>query len=179
MRVIIGHRQDAYVGDEDWDALLMEHLEVDGRRYVIDRAGADDVPAIADLLADDVLGAARESDDLAPYEDAFLEIDADPHQFLAVIRSEGGAIVGTMQLTTVPGLARGGAKRLLIEGVRLGSSVRGGGLGTTLLEWAHEYGRREGAVLAQLTSDKSRTDAHRFYERLGYAATHEGFKLTL
>ena len=157
----------------------MEDFEVDGRRYTIERAVADDVQTIADLLADDVLGASRESDDLAVYEKAFREIDADPHQFLAVIRDGGGAIVGTMQLTTVPGLARAGAKRLLIEGVRLGSSVRGSGLGSAIFAWAHEYGRREDAVLAQLTSDKRRTDAHRFYERLGYAATHEGFKLPL
>jgi GNAT superfamily N-acetyltransferase len=107
------------------------------------------------------------------------EIDGDPHQFLAVIRDEGGAIVGTMQLTTVPGLARAGAKRLLIEGVRLAPSVRGSGLGTAMFTWAHAYGRREGAVLAQLTSDKSRADAHRFYDRLGYTATHVGFKLRL
>lgn len=157
----------------------MEGFEVDGRRYSIARAEAGDLQDIADLLADDVLGATRESDDLATYEEAFHEIDADPHQFLAAIRDHGGAIVGTMQLTIVPGLARAGAKRLLIEGVRLGSSVRGSGLGTAIFEWAHEYGRRQGAVLAQLTSDKSRADAHRFYERLGYTATHVGFKLPL
>lgn len=157
----------------------MDDFEVDGRRYTVRRAVADDVRAIADLLADDVLGAARESDGLSPYEAAFHEIDADPHQFLAVIRDDGEAIVGTMQLTLVPGLARAGAKRLLIEGVRLGSSLRGSGLGTVMFDWAHEFGRREGAVLAQLTSDKARPDAHRFYERLGYAATHEGFKLPL
>ncbi len=157
----------------------MEEFEVNGRGYTIERAVADDVRAIADLLADDALGAARESDEPAPYVRAFLEIDADPNQFLAVIREDGGAIVGTMQLTTVPGLARAGAKRLLIEGVRLGSSVRGIGLGSAMFAWAHAYGRREGAALAQLTSDKSRTDAHRFYASLGYAATHEGFKLPL
>ena len=157
----------------------MEEFDVDGLRYTIERAVAGDVQAIAELLADDALGAARESDDPATYERAFRDIDADPHQFLAVIRDDGGAIVGTMQLTTIPGLARAGAKRLLIEGVRLGSSVRASGLGSTMFAWAHEQGRREGAVLAQLTSDKSRIDAHRFYERLGYAATHEGFKLPL
>ena len=157
----------------------MEDIEVSGQRYTIERAVAGDIQAIAVLLADDVLGAARESDDPARYEEAFREIDADPHQFLAVIRDDRGRIVGTMQLTTIPGLARAGAKRLLIEGVRLGSSVRGSGLGTAIFEWAHEYGRRAGAVLAQLTCDKSRTGAHRFYERLGYAATHEGFKLPL
>lgn len=157
----------------------MEVIEVRGQRYTVERAAADDVPALAALLADDVLGATRESDDPAAYADAFREIDADPQQFLAVVRDTDGTIVGTMQLTTIPGLARAGAKRLLIEAVRLAPSVRGSGLGTTLFEWAHDYGRRKGAALAQLTTDKSRTDAHRFYERLGYAATHEGFKLEL
>lgn len=157
----------------------MEQLEADGRRYPVERACADDVPAIMRLLADDVLGAVRETDDADAYARAFDEIDADPHQLLAVVRDDTGAVVGTLQLTLVPGLARAGAKRLLIEGVRLASSVRGSGLGAAMFAWAHDHGRRQGAVLAQLTSDKSRTDAHRFYERLGYAASHEGFKLAL
>jgi GNAT superfamily N-acetyltransferase len=157
----------------------MDLLDVGGDRYTIERAVADDLPAIVALLADDVLGAARESDDPAGYAAAFAEIDADPHQLLAVVRAGDGGVVGTLQLTTIPGLARAGAKRLLIEGVRLSPSVRGTGLGTAVFAWAHEHGRRQGADLAQLTSDKSRTDAHRFYERLGYAATHEGFKLRL
>ena len=84
-----------------------------------------------------------------------------------------------MQLTLLPCLARGGAKRLHIEAVRLSSSTRGSGLGTALFEWAHEYGRQHGAVVAQLTSDKSRSDAHRLYARLGYTASHEGFKRSL
>lgn len=157
----------------------MDVVEVNGQRFTIERAVEGDVPALVALLADDVLGAGRESDDPATYEAAFREIDADPHQFLAVVRDGSGEIVGTLQLTTIPGLTRAGAKRLLIEGVRLGPTARGGGLGTAIFEWAHEFGRREGAVLAQLTSDKSRTDAHRFYDRLGYEATHEGFKRPL
>ncbi len=135
--------------------------------------------SLARLLADDVLGAGRETADLAPYDAAFREIDADPHQFLAVVRDETDAVVGTLQLTIIPGLARAGAKRLLIEAVRLASTTRGSGLGTALFAWAHDYGRHHGATLAQLTSDQSRIDAHRFYERLGYRATHEGYKLAL
>ena len=84
-----------------------------------------------------------------------------------------------MQLTLVPGLARQGAKRLQIEAVRLASGTRGRGLGTALFDWAHEYGRKQGATLAQLTSDKTRTDAHRFYDGLGYRASHQGYKRPL
>ena len=157
----------------------MDELHVDGRRYRIARATEPDVPALVALLADDPLGATRESASEAPYLEAFREIDADPHQLLVVVTDDEGAVVGTMQLTTIPGLARGGAKRLQIEAVRLAEGVRGGGLGTALFEWAHDHGRSQGAVIAQLTSDGSRTAAHRFYERLGYEASHRGFKRAL
>ncbi|WP_182523627.1 GNAT family N-acetyltransferase [Nocardioides dongkuii] len=157
----------------------MTTLSVDGRRYEVARATESDVAALVALLADDVLGAQRESADLAPYLAAFGEIDRDPNQLLLAVRDEGGDVVGTMQLTLIPGLARGGTKRLQVEGVRLAPSTRGSGLGTALFDWAHEYGRRHGATLAQLTSDKTRADAHRFYERLGYEASHEGLKRPL
>ena len=84
-----------------------------------------------------------------------------------------------MQLTLIPGLARSGATRLQIEAVRLTSKARGAGLGAALFEWAHAYGKAHGATLSQLTSDKARTDAHRFYDRLSYQASHEGFKRAL
>lgn len=157
----------------------METLDVDGRRFTVARATAADLPAIVSLLADDVLGAERESKQLEPYEAAFRELDSDPHQLLIAVRDDDGAIVGTMQLTLIPGLARAGAKRLLIEAVRLAPATRGSGLGTALFGWAHDYGRAHGATLAQLTSDKTRADAHRFYARLGYIASHEGFKSAL
>ena len=154
-------------------------LEIDGRRFTIERAAESDVPGLVALLADDVLGADREAAGLGSYLTAFREIDADPRQYLAAVREVDGGLVGTMQLTLIPGLARGGAKRLQIEAVRLASSARGGGLGRALFEWAHAYGDRHGASLAQLTSDKTRVDAHRFYDRLGYRASHEGFKRPL
>lgn len=157
----------------------MDSITVDEARFDLCRAVEADLPALVELLADDPLGAARETTTMAPYLAAFREIDADDHQLLLVVRSETTEIVGTMQLTLVPGLARGGAKRLLIEAVRLGADVRGGGLGAALFDWAHGYGRDRGAHLAQLTSDKSRTDAHRFYRRLGYEPSHEGFKRPL
>jgi GNAT superfamily N-acetyltransferase len=162
-----------------WEAGAVESLDLDGRRFTVARATGSDVPALAALLADDVLGAQRESTDVGPYLAAFQEIDRDPHQLLLAVRDAEGDLVATMQLTLIPGLARGGAKRLQIEGVRLASGSRGSGLGSALFEWAHGYGRRHGATLAQLTSDKTRTDAHRFYDRIGYQASHDGFKRPL
>lgn len=117
--------------------------------------------------------------ELEPYLAAFRDIESDPHQYLAAVRDLDGDLVGTMQLTLIPGLARGGVKRLQIEAVRMAPDARGTGLGTALFEWAHAYGRQHGATLAQLTSDKTRVDAHRFYDQLGYKASHEGFKRRL
>ncbi|MGY0060053.1 N-acetyltransferase family protein [Streptomyces sp. LZ34] len=147
--------------------------------FEIRRATADDIPAIVAMLADDPLGARRESpDDLAPYRAAFERIARDPGQHL-VVAVRDGRTVGTLQLTVVPGLSRRGATRSIIEGVRIHADERGGGLGTQLIQWAIDASRREGCVLVQLTSDATRTDAHRFYERLGFEASHVGFKLAL
>ncbi|MGV9559157.1 GNAT family N-acetyltransferase [Streptomyces sp. NPDC003522] len=142
-------------------------------------AVAEDVPAIVGMLADDPLGARRESpDDLAPYLSALERISADANQRLVVaVREE--RVVGTLQLTIVPGLSRRGATRSIIEGVRVHADERGSGLGTRFIEWAIEESRRENCRLVQLTSDGTRTDAHRFYERLGFEASHVGFKLQL
>ncbi|MFE1575234.1 GNAT family N-acetyltransferase [Streptomyces fradiae] len=146
---------------------------------VIRRATVGDVPAIVALLADDPLGAQRESpDDLAPYLSAFERVVADPHQHL-VIAAREGEVVGTLHLTVIPGLSRRGATRSLIEAVRVHADARGTGLGTVLVEWAVEESRRQNCALVQLTSDVSRTDAHRFYKRLGFTASHLGFKLAL
>ncbi|MFD7703438.1 GNAT family N-acetyltransferase [Streptomyces caelestis] len=150
----------------------MENLE-------IRTAVADDVPAIVGMLADDPLGARRESpDDLSPYLTALERISADPNQHLVVAVREG-RVVGTLQLTVVPGLSRRGATRSIIEAVRVHADERGSGLGSRLVEWAIDASRREGCHLVQLTSDNTRTDAHRFYERLGFTASHVGFKLPL
>ncbi|MFJ6554845.1 GNAT family N-acetyltransferase [Streptomyces luteogriseus] len=142
-------------------------------------AVADDVPAIVGMLADDPLGAQRESpDDLTPYLSALERLSADPNQRLVVAVREG-RVVGTLQLTIIPGLSRRGATRSIIEGVRIHAEERGSGLGTELIEWAIEESRAQGCQLVQLTSDKTRADAHRFYERLGFTASHTGFKLQL
>ncbi|MFB7497321.1 GNAT family N-acetyltransferase [Streptomyces sp. NPDC056161] len=142
-------------------------------------AVADDVPAIVAMLADDRLGAQRESpDDLTPYLAAMDRLAADPNQLLVVAVLDGRT-VGTLQLTFIPGLSRRGATRALVEGVHIHADQRGNGLGTQLIEWAIEESRRQNCQLVQLTSDNSRTDAHRFYKRLGFAASHTGFKLQL
>ncbi len=139
----------------------------------------DDLPAVVAMLADDPLGAQRESpDDLSPYLAALERLSADPNQHL-VVAVRDGRVVGTLQLTIVPGLSRRGATRSIIEGVRVHADERGSGLGTQLIEWAVDQSRRQGCQLVQLTSDKTRTDAHRFYERLGFSASHTGFKLQL
>ena len=145
------------------------------------RATAADVPVIVAMLADDILGSSREtaSRDVAThYYDAFAEIDADPNQFLCVAE-DAQQIVGTLQLTFIPGLARRGAKRGQIEAVRIAADRRGEKLGEALLAWAVEECRSHGCSLVQLTTDKARPDAHRFYDRLGFEATHIGYKLML
>ncbi|MFF0091846.1 GNAT family N-acetyltransferase [Streptomyces canus] len=142
-------------------------------------ATLQDLSAIVGMLADDPLGAQRESpDDLAPYMSALERLSSDPNQHLVVATREG-RVVGTLQLTVVPGLSRRGATRSIVEGVRIHADERGSGLGTRLIEWAIEESRRQDCQLVQLTSDTTRTDAHRFYERLGFTASHVGFKLAL
>lgn len=143
------------------------------------RAGEADLPAIVAMLADDTLGASRESpDDLRPYLAAFERLRTDPNQFL-LVACRGDLVVGTLQLTIIPGLSRRGSTRSIIEGVRVHSSERGEGFGQRLIEHAIELSRGEGCTLVQLTSDKARTDAHRFYERLGFVGSHVGYKLQL
>ena len=143
------------------------------------RATRADLPGIVALLIDDPLGRARESDtDIEPYERAFDAVDADPaHQLVVVERAD--AVIATLQLSLVPGLARCGMLRAQIEAVRVHPDHRGSGLGGDLIEWAVDEARARGCGLVQLTSAKQREDAHRFYERLGFVASHEGFKLAL
>ncbi|MFF5407165.1 GNAT family N-acetyltransferase [Streptomyces misionensis] len=142
-------------------------------------ATADDLPAIIAMLADDPLGAQRESPgDPTPYQAALKRLEADPNQHL-VVAVRDGRVIGTLQLTTIPGLSHRGATRALIEAVRIHADERGSGLGTELIQWAIDTARRLDCRMVQLTSDKARTDAHRFYERLGFTASHEGFKLRL
>jgi GNAT superfamily N-acetyltransferase len=148
-------------------------------RLVIRPATADDVPAIVAMLADDKLGAQRETpDNLAPYLAAFEQIAATPTALLAYAERDGAA-AGTLQLNFLQGLGRAGAVRAQIESVRVHASMRGNGLGTELIKWAIDTARDRGAFLVQLTSDAARPGAHRFYERLGFTQSHVGFKLFL
>ncbi|MDL5155215.1 GNAT family N-acetyltransferase [Actinomycetospora termitidis] len=124
-------------------------------------------------------GATPGTGDLADYERAFAAIDADPRHLLVVATDRGGPVVGTLQLSFLPGLARRGAWRGQIEAVHVAASHRGLGLGGWMIRWAVDESRRRGCGLVQLTSAVERRDAHRFYERLGFTASHVGFKLTL
>jgi GNAT superfamily N-acetyltransferase len=143
------------------------------------RATNADIPAIVEMLADDPLGAKRESpEDLTPYRAAFDALDRNPNQVLVVAERDGD-VVGTGQLTMMPGLSHRGMWRAEIEAVRVRSDQRGGGLGTALIEWCIDTARERGCGMVQLTSHSSRTDAHRFYQRLGFAQSHTGFKLHL
>lgn len=174
-----------------WLDRLVERLRADARASVggrlvlgdrvfrVERAARTDAAALVALLADDEFGRTREGADLVRYEAAYDAISRDPAQYLAAVRDEAGRIVGTMQLTIVPGLSRGGTTRLQVEGVRVAGDARGTGLGTAMLEWAHNHGRARGATLAQLTTDAARDRAHAFYRRLGYEDTHVGFKRPL
>lgn len=141
-----------------------------------------DLPALVALLADDQLGATRDGvdgpDGIEPYRRAFAAIDADPAHLL-LVAEDGGEVVATAQLSLLPGLARRGALRAQVEAVRVRADRRGSGLGAALVTWTVEESRRRGCALVQLTSDKQREDAHRFYLRLGFTASHEGFKLAL
>ncbi|KAB8163299.1 GNAT family N-acetyltransferase [Streptomyces sp. 3MP-14] len=142
-------------------------------------ATSADVPEIVAMLADDALGAGREDpSELGPYHAAFARFAEDPNQRL-LVAEENGEVVGSLQLAILFGLSRQGASRALIEAVRVRSDRRGAGVGSWLVREAVELARREGCALVQLTSDASRADAHRFYERLGFRATHVGFKLAL
>ena len=150
----------------------------DAVRLELRRAGPDDVAPIVRMILDDQISASREVPDLAPYEEAFRRIDADPAQLLVVAVLDG-EVVGTLQLTVIPGLARAGARRAQIEAVRVRADLRSRGIGEAMVRWAVDESRRRGCALVQLTTDKRRTDAHRFYARLGFTASHEGFKLAL
>lgn len=140
-----------------------------------------DLPAIVAMLADDFRGSTREDASLPldrGYFDAFAAIETSPNQRL-IVAVEGGQIVGTLQLLFVPAISRKGSWRGQIEGVRIARERREQGLGEAMVRWAVGECRARGCALVQLTSDNSRTDAHRFWERLGFAPSHRGFKMML
>lgn len=145
-----------------------------------------DLPAILTLLENDEISRSRETPAPAEtpeavdaaYWSAFEAIDADPRNEL-IVAEEAGEVVGTCQLTFTPSLSRRGAERMTIEAVRIRTDLRGRGAGRAMMQWSLDRARDRGCQLAQLTTDKRRTDAHRFYASLGFEPSHEGFKLAL
>ena len=158
---------------------LAKALRMTDHPMSIRPARQGDLPALIALYADDDLGKTREA--AAPdaaYEDAFDAISADPNHLL-IVGEVDGEIVATLLLSFLPGLSRHGAWRAQIESMRVSAKLRGRGLGRHLLDWAVAEARRRDCTLVQLTSDRRRSAAHRFYERAGFEASHLGFKLTL
>lgn len=146
----------------------------------IERASREDVEAIVAMIAEDPLGNKREKY-VQPlpreYFDAFERINADKNQELMVIRNQSAEVIGTFQMTFIPNLTYQGGIRAQIEGVRVHKDYRGRGIGKLIFEWAIKRAKGRGAHLLQLTTDKQRLDAIRFYQSLGFKATHEGMKL--
>lgn len=145
------------------------------------RAVEADLPFIVKLLTDDAVRATddRPDEPFHPrYVAALRELEADPNQMMMLAVLEGET-VGTIQLTFIPGIAGLGTKRCLVEAVHIAPAHRSRGLGTRMIQWAIEQARERGCGMVQLTSNKKRLDAHRFYERLGFLKSHEGFKYYL
>jgi GNAT superfamily N-acetyltransferase len=141
----------------------------------------NDLSSLVTMLADDELGASREDHSIPinqRYLKAFHSINTDPNNELTVVESEG-ELVGMLQLTFIPYLTHTGSRRCLIEGVRILRSERGKGLGSEIISWAIARAKERNCNIVQLTSNKQRSDALRFYGSLGFKATHEGFKLAL
>ncbi len=159
----------------------MSLQDADTRVVAFRSARNEDLPELVRMLADDALGAQREapSEPLAAgYKDAFSTIQADPNNEL-VVAVLNNAVVGMLQLTFIPYLTYQGRSRALIEGVRVSSSARSFGIGEAMLQWAIDCSRKRGCVMVQLTTDRAREDALRFYERLGFVSSHHGMKLHL
>jgi GNAT superfamily N-acetyltransferase len=145
------------------------------------KATENDISNLVDMLADDVLGAKRENISKPlhqSYVDAFQSIEKDPNNELIVVESNV-QLVGMLQLTFIPYLTHTGSWRCLIEGVRIAKNYRGQGFGTKFIRWAIKRARQRNCKIVQLTTDKQRPDALRFYESLGFQATHEGLKLKI
>ena len=144
-------------------------------------ATINDLPQIVEMLADDFLGKQRErfeSPLLESYLQAFEEIERDPNNELIVVEQNGG-IIGTLQLTFIPSISFQGGKRAQIESVRVAASARGQGIGKKMFEWAIERAREKNCRMIQLSTNNDRADAQRFYENLGFKASHVGMKLYL
>jgi len=149
--------------------------------FAIRLVRADDLVAIIGLLADDDLGRTRERIADPPpraYAEAFAAIDRDPRHELVVVEQDG-EVVATAQLSFLPSLSHQGTERAQVEAVRVATHRRGSGIGRALFAWLIARAEERGCGMVQLTTDQRRPGARRFYESLGFAATHEGMKLRL
>ncbi|PZE30280.1 GNAT family N-acetyltransferase [Curtobacterium sp. MCLR17_042] len=163
------------------DLALPVRLTTRSGELTLRNAVDEDLDALMALLSDDPISAARgdvaASEDRPQYAEALRSILDDQANALLVAEDADGRLVGTLQLTRIPGMARRGATRLLVEAVRVSSALRSGGIGSALMRWVTDVAAPAlGTPLVQLTSDAARTDAHRFYERLGFTGSHVGFK---
>ncbi|WIB42564.1 GNAT family N-acetyltransferase [Curtobacterium sp. MCLR17_058] len=163
------------------DLALPVRLTTRSGEVTLRNATEADLDALMTLLSDDPISAARGDvaapEDRPQYAEALRSIVDDPANALLVAEDADGRLVGTLQLTRIPGMARRGATRLLVEAVRVSSALRSGGIGSALMRWVTDVAAPAlGTPLVQLTSDAARTDAHRFYERLGFTGSHVGFK---
>lgn len=144
-------------------------------------AKREDLPSIVRMLAEDDLGSQRERFE-APlprsYYEAFEQIEIDSNHELIVAELDG-EVVGTLHLMFLPSISYQGGLRAQVESVRVEGKVRGRGIGSGMMKWAVEKAQARGAHLVQLTTHRSRQDAHRFYERLGFTKSHVGMKLSL
>ncbi|MDQ4215652.1 GNAT family N-acetyltransferase [Microbacterium capsulatum] len=162
------------------DLVLPVPLETRIGAVTLRRARSGDAAAIIALLADDPVSASRgdvaAEADLPAYTAGLESVLADASNDLLVAEHDG-RIVGTFQLTRIPGMSRRGATRLLVEAVRVRSDLRSAGIGSALMRWTTDVAAPAlGTSMVQLTSDARRVDAHRFYERLGFVGSHRGFK---
>lgn len=163
------------------DLNLPASLVTRDANVLVQRATLDYLHTIMRLLSDDPVSAGRgdmaSNEDEAAYATALSRILNDPGNDLLIAVDRAGAVVGTLQLTVIPGMARRGSTRLLVEAVRIAAAKRSTGIGTALMQWVVEQAAIElRAPLVQLTSDAARIDAHRFYRRLGFVDSHVGFK---
>ena len=156
-------------------------LSATGGDVTLRRAERRDLGAIMRLLSDDAVSAARgdtaDESDIDAYAAALAQLIADNSNDLLVVEDATGGVIATAQLTSIPGMSRRGSRRLLVEAVRVDSSLRSSGIGSAMMRWVTDIAAPSvGASIVQLTSDEARTDAHRFYERLGFVGSHRGFK---
>ncbi|WP_203136121.1 GNAT family N-acetyltransferase [Microbacterium sp. JZ31] len=148
--------------------------------FSVRAAESADLDVLVALIANDPVSAARgdtaSPDDLDAYARGLEAVQADPRN-VQLVAERDGVVIGTLQLTLIPGISRRGAARLQVEAVRVRDDQRSAGIGRALMRWVGDVAPTLGARLVQLTSDAQRVDAHRFYERLGYEASHVGYKL--